>query len=102
MRRKRSDRNHVIYKITNLVNGKCYIGLTACIGQAKLKPIRVRWGNHVSQALHGSTFVFHQEIAQFGPENFKLEVYCVIRGKAKAHRVERDVINDLQPKLNMQ
>lgn len=57
----------LIYLITNLINGKIYVGKT------KLKLSR-RWRTHIWQALRGEFKGYLQyAIAKYGPENFKIE-----------------------------
>ena len=50
MRKKRSDRNHIIYAVT-ADTGETYIGLTVAIGQAYLRSVKVRVQKHISRAL---------------------------------------------------
>ena len=50
LRKKRSDRNHVLYKITCVDTGDSYVGLTVSQGRAFLKSVKVRWQKHVSRA----------------------------------------------------
>lgn len=53
----------IIYKITNEINGKCYVG------QTKLT-IRERWYGHCSK--NGCT-AMHNAIVKYGRENFTIE-----------------------------
>ena len=57
-----------IYKITNLVNGKVYIGQS--------KNITVRWENHKSlgRCTNESNSYLHNAMRKYGVENFKKEV----------------------------
>ena len=56
-----------IYKITNQVNGKFYIGKT-------IKTLKNRFHNHCYDALkRDSTTYFHRAIRKYGKENFILE-----------------------------
>lgn len=56
-----------IYKITNLLNGKIYIGQT-------IHPER-RWIEHKQKARHGQEkFPVHLAIEKYGEENFSFEV----------------------------
>lgn len=55
----------VIYKITNLLNGKCYIGQTI----AK-NPI-LRWRAHCSKKVNSA---IHLAIVKYGKNNFKFEI----------------------------
>ncbi len=50
MRKKRSDRNHVIYEIVNTANGKSYIGITAAIGRRFHYSAHLRFLKHQSRA----------------------------------------------------
>lgn len=60
-----------IYKITNLINNKIYIGET-------MRPINIRWNQHKSQSFndhgHGYNYHLHAAIRKYGAENFKIEV----------------------------
>ena len=60
--------NICIYKITNLVNGKVYIGQT-------IQGITARWNGHLHK--DGCKFI-HNAINKYGRNNFKIEVleYC--------------------------
>jgi hypothetical protein len=102
-RKRRADRNHVIYQLTNVVNGKTYIGITACIGQARLKAVKVRWQKHVRRALtENLDWNLCKEIRHFGEESFTYEVLEVVRGKPEVHARERALISSLSPVLNTQ
>ena len=54
-----------IYKITNLTNGKCYVGKT------KHRSV-IRWKDHVT-GYHPSSLI-HRAIVKYGVENFSFEV----------------------------
>lgn len=64
-----------IYKITNLVNNKCYIGKTV------YGDINKRFKQHksYSDAGGGKPESLHQAIRDFGIENFKIEVIDTIK-----------------------
>jgi len=53
----------VIYKITNLVNGKLYIGQTT-------QPLKKRWRQHISCNYCQRLF---KAVVKYGPNNFKIE-----------------------------
>lgn len=102
-RKKRSDRNHVIYQLTNSANGRSYIGITAAIGQAKLRAVKIRWQKHVRRALtEGLDWKLCKEIRKFGPDSFTYQVLEVVRGKSEVHARERELIAELRPALNTQ
>lgn len=56
----------VIYKYTNLINGKVYIGQS-------ISPNK-RYSRHLSEAKRGSTQVFHEAIRKYGIANFSYEI----------------------------
>ncbi len=58
----------IIYKVTNKVNGKIYIGQT-------IKSLNVRRNRHISDALlDKSNAYFHNAIRKYGKKNFKWEI----------------------------
>jgi hypothetical protein len=101
MRKKRVDRNHVIYRLTNKVSGECYIGVTVTQGSAKVRAVKVRFQKHVSRAYKENLdWALCMSIREYGPEVFKREVVDIVRGKAAAHERERELIAKLKPELN--
>jgi group I intron endonuclease len=61
-----------IYKITNIVNGKCYIGVTT-----KENP-NERWSNHKSAIRHDRGCPFLQKaVKKYGEESFTFEVLII-------------------------
>ena len=71
-----------IYKITNLINGKLYIGQT-------IYPLSYRFTNHISDAKNNRGYAMASAIRKYGKENFKIELLeeCSI-----------DCLNDLEIK----
>jgi group I intron endonuclease len=64
---------YCIYKFTNLVNGKVYIGQTS-------QRMDARIGSHLTAAAHGSHLIFHRALAKYGMENFKCEIiFCTFK-----------------------
>ncbi len=98
-RKKRSDRNHVLYKAT-APNGDCYVGLTVC-DLSPTKSVRRRWMKHVNRALNdGKDWALCEAIRTLGAEGWKLQVLEKVRGKAAAHAREVELIALLKPCLN--
>lgn len=59
----------IIYKITNLINNKVYIGQT-------VRPLQRRWNQHIIDAQNHKNEKnhFHSAIRKYGKQNFKAEV----------------------------
>jgi hypothetical protein len=99
MRKKRSDRNHVIYAVT--AEGQKYIGLTVANGQAYLRSVKVRVQKHISRALkEDKDWSFCQFIRENPEVVLRYEVLEVVRGRKAAHSRERELIAELSPSLN--
>ena len=62
-------RTFIIYKITNLINGKIYIGQTT-------RTLEERISNHIYQKRKS---LIHQAIVKYGWENFKAEIVEVCK-----------------------
>lgn len=99
-RKTRSDRNHVIYQITNEVTGDFYVGVTVASGSVA-KCLKVRVQKHVRRALtENKDWALCVAIREHGPENFTYHVLEKVRGKREAHGRERELTRELQPALN--
>lgn len=100
-RKPRSDRMHVIYRLTCKVTGEAYIGLTVCAGNTPKKAVEGRWQRHVTRALrHNKDWALCKAIRQHGPEHFMVEILEKVRGKAEAHQREREVTKAIGATLN--
>ncbi|MEE9573043.1 MAG: GIY-YIG nuclease family protein [Candidatus Neomarinimicrobiota bacterium] len=60
----------IIYKATNLINGKVYIGQTT-------KTLTERMEGHIEKAGGYSQTYFQRSIIEHGVDNFKWEVICI-------------------------
>ena len=60
----------IIYKVTNLINNKVYIGQT-------IKTLEQRKNNHIKSANKENGFYFHKSLKKYGEENFKWQVICI-------------------------
>lgn len=56
----------IIYRITNKINNKNYIGQTS-------KTIECRWNSHVRHANSNSPYVIHSAIRKYGTDSFEIE-----------------------------
>jgi hypothetical protein len=101
LRKKRSDRNHVLYKITCVDTGDSYIGLTVAQGQAFLRSVKIRWQKHVSRAKReDKAWKLCEFLRQYDDATWSYEVVEVVRGRKPAHQRERELIEECQPTLN--
>lgn len=84
---------YIIYKITNKVNGKIYIGYTSLT-------VERRWEEHCNSAKYNTTNqVLHRAIRKYGAENFFLSELTRCTTKTLALDVERQMIKEY--KTNM-
>lgn len=101
MRKKRSDRNYVLYQVVAADTGDNYIGLTVASGRAFLRSVKVRVQKHVSRAkCEAKEWSFCQFIRENPEVQLTYEVLEVVRGRKPAYQRERELINQLEPSLN--
>lgn len=81
-------RNFDIYKATNKLNGKYYIGVTT-------QGVGARMKKHLYKALSGSQYNFHIALANLGLENFTVEVIDSTEDIEEAKRLEKYWIEKL-------
>lgn len=99
-RKTRTDRNHAIYVITNVLTEQQYIGVTVCSGSMK-KALKVRMQKHVRRALtENKDWALCKSIREFGAEAFTYGLVETLRGKAVAHTRERELTKMFNPALN--
>jgi len=102
MRKRRTDRNHIIYKIENKITGDFYIGITVLRGKAYLGSIKLRFRQHVSRAnTQDLDWSLCNSIRSYGAESFDISIVEVVRGKKFAHARETELIKELKPVLNV-
>ena len=100
MRKKRSDRNYVLYALT-AETGDSYIGLTVAQGQAFLRSVKVRVQKHLSRARKENHSWTLYEFLRENPEvALQYEVLEVVRGRKPAYQRERELIAEYEPNLN--
>ena len=97
MRKKRNDRNYVIYRVN--CDGDEYIGLTVAVGRAYLRSVKVRVQKHMSRAnVENKDWKFCKALRW--SDEIDYEVLEVIRGRKAAYQRERELIRRYRPELN--
>ncbi|AFX93521.1 homing endonuclease [Serratia phage phiMAM1] len=74
-----------VYKITNNVNGKTYIGVTT-------RNPEHRWWEHCNSARKGSDFFIHQAIRKYGEDQFSFQVISESNDGEELKRLEMENI----------
>jgi hypothetical protein len=98
-RKKRTDRTHVIYKITS--GQDFYIGVTAKTESTVLKSVKTRINKHIYRSRsEDKSWLLYEAMRERGLDTFAFEIVSVIRGKIQAHQAERELIRRLRPNLN--
>ena len=97
MRKKRSDRNYVLYQLT--VDEQTYIGLTVAVGRAFLKSVKVRVQKHISRAMvEDKDWILCNALRH--ADHIQYSVIEVVRGRKNAYQRERELIAEYSPELN--
>ena len=101
-RKRRNDRNQVIYLIQNTLTGEEYIGLTALSYKGNVyKTLYRRMQKHLQRALAESKeWGLCESLRKHGPQNFVFMKLEIIRGKREAHVRETALIKEFNPALN--
>lgn len=101
MRKKRSDRTHLVYRIVCAKTGAVYIGITVLCDSAVKRTLRNRLHRHFSRAeVQDKAWALCKAIRKYGRDNFTIELVGRVRGKLAAHTLEVSLIDTLNPKLN--
>lgn len=100
-RKKRSDRNHIVYRLENSYTGESYIGISA-VARTPLMALRERFRRHVSKATHeNKNWKLHKLLRKFpDPSDWEMQIIGKIRGRKNAHQLERSLIEQFSPELN--
>ena len=101
-RKRRTDRNQVIYYIQDTVTLEYYIGLTALSYKGNVfLTLRRRMQKHMQRALtENKNWGLSRALRERGADRFVFGKLEVIRGKRPAHAHETELINTLKPALN--
>ena len=71
---------YLLYKITNDINDKIYIGQTT-------ETLEHRFSRHCGYQLQDGTY-FHKAIAKYGKEHFKIELIAEVANQEELDRIE--------------
>ena len=80
----------IIYKITNRINGKSYIGLTTV-------SLQRRWGQHIYSS-KTKNYPLYYSIRKYGIEKFSIEVLCICYSKEELDNEENEYIKKYNSK----
>lgn len=85
-----------VYQVTNLVDGKSYIGVTT-------NGVRRRWLRHCTRAKqnkhrNGNCPAFHNAIREYGPDSFVVEHIFTVLDADKAYEIEQEFIKEKNTK----
>jgi hypothetical protein len=101
MRKKRNDRNYILYRVESPETGDAYVGLTVAVGRAFLRSVKVRVQKHLSRAKQENKDWTFCTFIRDNPEvQLTYEVLEVVRGRKPAYQRERELISELEPTLN--
>jgi hypothetical protein len=102
VRKRRTDRNQVIYYIQDVETLEYYIGLTALSYKGNVfLTLRRRMQKHMQRAMtENKNWGLSRALREHGAERFVFGKLEVIRGKRPAHAHETELINTLKPALN--
>jgi hypothetical protein len=102
-RKRRNDRNQVIYLLTCEATGERYVGLTVARTRAYKRSMNIRFDAHIRNAtVYGKNTLLYRAMRTHGPESFSKEILEVVRGKAAAHKRELEIARELGVELNME
>ena len=71
----------LIYKATNTISGKVYIGKT-------IQSLDARWRSHLRDVKCNSSAYFHHAIRKYGPDVFKVEVIHTAKTLVELSKME--------------
>lgn len=100
MRKKRTDRNHIIYELVTPQGN--YIGVTAKTESTVVKSVRARAAKHFYRAkTETKNWLLCEALRSLASkDDIEIRVHEIVRGKAEAHRREVEIRRAVRPTLN--
>ncbi len=99
MRKKRSDRTHIVYMLTS--GSDFYIGVTAKTASTVKLSVMTRCRKHLYRSRsEDKSWALYEALRERGTQAFTVSVLAVLRGKTLAHNFERELIRAHRPTLN--
>ena len=83
----------IVYKITNKINGKFYIGHS-------VRTLEQRWKSHLSSVRQGSKFRFHSAIRKYGIDQWDKEILFENIDVNVCKKKEEEYIFELKAMIN--
>lgn len=87
-----STRRFIIYKVTNQINGKAYVGQT-------IVSLRERMLGHIRKANAGCPYSLSRAIIKYGADKFVFEEVCSCQSKEELNAKEKELIKELNTKV---
>ena len=85
-------RKFTIYRVTNRVNGKVYIGQT-------VQTLKARKGDHIARSKRCPLYCFHNALKKYGADSFLWEIICFCLSRDDADAKESKFIKVFNSKV---